>query len=187
MIAHSLTYSLTHLHLLVFPPHFTGVASSSDYRRGLGGRPQTRSFTVRNEHSKWLRYNNPTTGSAYYCNEELGVCSFTPPEEGILADGTLGALVQLLQHRLLIDAPQLTRCLKDLTCFACHGLFYSRSGAGVLGLCDPLFDANAAGRQGWLVRSRTGSAARFLLRILRGECFPVVLHRCRRRDDLGPV
>ena len=92
----------------MFSPHFTGVASSSDYRRGLGGRPQTRSFTVRNEHSKWLRYNNPTTGSAYYCNEELGVCSFTPPEEGILADGTLGALVQLLQHRLLIDAPQLT-------------------------------------------------------------------------------
>lgn len=67
----------------------TGVVSSSDYRKGLGGRVETRSFIVRNEHSKWLRYNNPATGSAYYCNEELGVCSVTPPKEGILADGEL--------------------------------------------------------------------------------------------------
>ena len=43
---------------------------------------------MRNEHSKWLRYNNPASGSAYFCNEDLGVCSLTPPEEGILGDAS---------------------------------------------------------------------------------------------------
>lgn len=63
------------------------IASSADYRKGAG-RPGTRTFIVRNEHSKWLRFNNPASGSAYFCNEDLGVCSLTPPDDGIIGDAS---------------------------------------------------------------------------------------------------
>ena len=66
------------------------LATSADYRSkgGADYRKGTRSFVVRNEHSKWLRYNPSAGGSAYFCNDELNVCTLEPPPEGILGDAS---------------------------------------------------------------------------------------------------
>jgi len=66
-----------------------------DYRTGSGQR----TFVVKNERSRWMRYTNPIKSSTndyrkggaaryFYCNEEAGVCTFEAPPEGIVGDAS---------------------------------------------------------------------------------------------------